>query len=395
AGIFQHAPLQGKNIAIITHAGGPAVMLTDALSKAKMNVPRLSKDKTKGLVNQLFAGSSVGNPIDFLATGTAEQLGMIIDACNNDFDEIDAMVVIFGKPGLFDLFDVYRLLNEKMKTSAKPIFPVLPSLTTAKPELDEFLSMGRINFPDEVVLGTALGKTFYAPTIDEASDDLSSLDKLAIRKVIEKNKDGYLPPDQIQILLDACGIDRAGEAVVNTLEMALEAAQTLGYPLVMKVVGPVHKSDVGGVALGVKDEQSIKTEFERMMQIKDTTAILMQPMLSGMELFAGVKLESKFGHLVLCGLGGIFIEVLKDIQSALAPVSSIEALRMIKALKGYKMLEGVRGQEGINIDALIKVVLSLSRLVAVAPEIQEMDLNPLLASKDKVVAVDARIRIEK
>ncbi len=188
---------------------------------------------------------------------------------------------------------------------------------------------------------------------------------------------------------------RAGEAVVDTAEAAVAAADKLGYPLVMKVVGPVHKSDVGGVVLNVKDAATVKAEFERMIKIKDTTAILMQPMLSGMEIFAGVKYEPKFGHMILCGLGGIFIEVLKDVQTGLAPVTAKAAKGMIERLKGYKMLQGVRGQEGVDIEAFAKVVESLSKLVAVAPEIQEMDINPLLGNAKQVVAVDARIRIQK
>lgn len=395
ASIFQHPELKGKNIAIITHAGGPAVMLTDALSKAGLNVPKIDPAKAQPLKEQLFPGSSVANPIDFLATGTAEHLGKIIDACNNDFDEIDAMAVIFGTPGLVRIFDVYRLLDEKMKTSKKPIYPILPAVVTAREELDEFLAKNRINFQDEVVFGSALGRVFHAPAPDMDEVSLDGVDKAAIRNVIENNPDGYLAPDQIQILLDACGVPRAGEAVVDTPEAAVAAAEKLGYPLVMKVVGPVHKSDVGGVVLNVKDAATVKAEFERMIKIKDTTAILMQPMLSGMEIFAGVKYEPKFGHMILCGLGGIFIEVLKDVQTGLAPVTAKAAKGMIERLKGYKMLQGVRGQDGVNIEAFAKVVESLSKLVAVAPEIQEMDINPLLGNAKQVVAVDARIRIQK
>lgn len=395
ASIFQLPELKGKNIAIITHAGGPAVMLTDALSKVGLNIPKIDPVKAQPLKEQLFAGSSVANPIDFLATGTAEHLGKIIDACNNDFDEIDAMVVIFGTPGLSRIFDVYSVLDEKMKTSKKPIYPVLPAGVTAKEEVEEFLSKNHVNFSDEVVFGSALGRVFSTPKPEDDQVDLTGVNQAAIRQVIEKNPDGYLSPDQIQILLDACGVPRAGEAVVKTADEAVKAAETLGYPLVMKVVGPVHKSDVGGVVLNVKTAATVKAEFERMIKIKDTTAILMQPMLSGLEIFAGVKFEPKFGHMILCGLGGIFIEVLKDVNSALAPVSLKTAKGMIETLKGYKMLQGVRGQEGVNIDAFAKVVDSLSKLVAVAPEIQEMDLNPLLGNAKGVVAVDARIRIQK
>ncbi|MDR2907101.1 MAG: acetate--CoA ligase family protein [Bacteroidales bacterium] len=394
ASIFQNKELKGKNIAIITHAGGPAVMLTDALSKANLQVPHIEGEKADELLTKLFAGSSVANPIDFLATGTAEQLGIIIDYCENHFD-VDGMAVIFGTPGLFKLFDVYKVLDEKMKSCKKPIYPILPSTTTAKEEVEEFLSKGNVNFPDEVVFGSALGRAFYTPKPSESKDDLSNVDTKTIRKIIDESSDGYIEPAKIQALLDACGIPRAGEAVVTTKEDAVKEAKKLGYPIVMKVVGPVHKSDVGGVVLNVKDDETVSKEFERMIQIKDTTAILMQPMLSGIELFAGVNFEPKFGHLILCGLGGIFIEVLKDVQSGLAPLTTADGKAMIEKLNGYKILEGVRGQAGIPIDQFAEVVAGLSRLVAVAPEIKEMDLNPLLASLQKVVAVDARIRIEK
>jgi acyl-CoA synthetase (NDP forming) len=124
AGIFMHKELKGKNIAIITHAGGPAVMLTDALSNKGLNVPKIENPKAKNLLEKLYPGSSVANPIDFLATGTAEQLEHIIDACEKDFDEIDAMCVIFGSPGLFNVNDVYNVLHEKMNTCKKPIYPI-------------------------------------------------------------------------------------------------------------------------------------------------------------------------------------------------------------------------------------------------------------------------------
>jgi acetyltransferase len=157
----------------------------------------------------------------------------------------------------------------------------------------------------------------------------------------------------------------------------------------------VHKSDVGGVVLNVKTPEAVASEFNRMIKIKDTTAILIQPMLSGVELFVGAKREDKFGHMVLCGLGGIFIEVLKDVNAGITPIAQTEALDLIHRLKSYKILQGVRGQESVNEQHLAEIVTRVSALVTFAPEIFEMDLNPLLGRKDKVVAVDARIRIEK
>lgn len=395
ASVFMHPELKGKNIAIITHAGGPAVMLTDALSNNKLEIPHIEGPKAKELLTKLFPGSSVANPIDFLATGNAEQLGHIIDACENDFDNIDAMAVIFGSPGLFPVYDVYDLLDEKMKTCKKPIYPILPSIINVKEEIDAFIAKGRINFPDEVVFGNALAKVYNTPKPVPGLIEMPEIDTAAIRKVIDSSENGYLSPDRVQQLLDAAKISRAGEAVVTNREDAVSQAQKLGLPVVMKVVGPVHKSDVGGVVLNVKDTETVSKEFDRMIKIKDTTAIIIQPMLSGIELFVGAKGEPKFGYMVLCGLGGIFIEVLKDVNAGLAPIAKPEALEMIRKLKSYGIIKGARGQEGVNEDLFAEIVIRVSALVKAAPEIAEMDLNPLLGKADKVTAVDARIRIEK
>jgi len=395
ASVFMYPELQGKNIAVITHAGGPAVMLTDALSAGGFEVPPIEGKYAEELRSKLFPGSSVTNPIDFLATGTAEQLGTIIDYVNDKFDFIDGMVVIFGTPGLFPIYNVYDVLDEKMKTSKKPIYPILPSILTAEHEVEAFLAKGHINFPDEVVLGYALTTVYSTPKPEGADIKLPEIDKTKVRSIIEAAGDGYISPQDIQGLLDAVGIPRAGEDVVSTKEDALEAAAKLGYPLAMKVVGPIHKSDVGGVVLNVEDQGTLLSEFDRMIKIEDTTGILLQPMLSGTELFIGAKFEPKFGHMILCGLGGIFIELLKDVQTEIAPVSKNKAIEMIKNLKSYKVFEGVRGQEGVSVEKFAGIIERVSALLDAAPEIMEMDLNPLLGKGEKIVAVDARVRIEK
>jgi len=395
ASIFMHPVPKGKNVAIITHAGGPAVMLTDSLSNGGLEIPHIEGPKAEALLEKLFPGSSVANPIDFLATGTAEQLGHIIDACENDFDEIDAMAVIFGSPGLFPVYDVYDLLDEKMKSCKKPIYPILPSVINVKDEIEHFIKKGRINFPDEVTFGDALSKVVATEAPQKEEIILPKIDTLAVREVIDSAENGYLNPDSVFKLLDAAGIDRAFERVVENVDDALAFANEFGYPLVMKVVGPVHKSDVGGVVLNVTNEETVRKEFDRLMQIKDTYAVLMGEMLSGTEVFIGAKYEDKFGHMVLAGLGGIFIEVLHDVNTSISPVSKDEADFMIKTLKSYKIIEGVRGQEGVNQEVLKDQICRISALVEAAPEIFEMDLNPLLGNSKYVKAVDARIRIEK
>ncbi len=395
ASVFMHCPLKGANIGIVTHAGGPAVMLTDELSKGGLNVPQIKSEYSKFLLEELYAGSSVSNPIDFLATGTAHQLDSILNYAQNKFDEIDGIVVIFGTPGLTEVFDAYEVIDKRKKFNKKPIYSVLPSTMVAKREVDFFLEKGNVNFPDEVTLAKALCKVYNTPEPEPYNTDLPEVDIYKIRKTIDEAENGYLSPQHIQNLLDAANLPRVNEGVASLKEQAIELASKVGYPLVMKVVGPVHKSDVGGVVLNVKNTEQMLAEFDRMMKIADTTAIMMQPMLSGIELFAGANYEDKFGHLILCGLGGIFIEVLKDTSAAISPISENEATNMIRSLKSYKIIQGVRGQQGVDEKRFAEILLRLSALLQAAPEIKELDLNPLIGKGDHIVAVDARIRIEK
>ena len=394
--IFTLPRFKGKNVAIVTHAGGPGVMLTDALSKGGMNIPSLNGPVADELKAQLFPGSSVANPIDILATGTPEHLGIAIDYCENKFDNIDAIMVIFGTPGLVELYEAYDVLHKKILECKKPIFPILPSVNTAGPEVQEFLSRGHVNFSDEVTLGTALTHIMKTPEPAEQAIKLDGVDIPRIRRIIDGIKEnGYIAPKLVNELLESAGIPTVPEFVSASKEEVIAFAEKCGYPVVAKVVGPVHKSDVGGVALNIRSKEVLAAEFDRMMQIKDATAVMVQKMIKGTELFIGAKYEPRFGHVVLCGLGGIFVEVLKDVSSGLAPLSMAEAENMIHSLRGYKILQGTRGQKGINQQKYAEIIVRLSTLLRFATEIKEMDINPLLADENDVIAVDARILVEK
>lgn len=394
--IFTLPKITGKNFAIVTHAGGPGVMLTDALSKGGLNVPKLDGRLADELKAQLFPGSSVANPIDILATGTPEHLGIAIDYCEKKFDNIDAMMVIFGTPGLVQLYEAYDVLHKKILECKKPIFPILPCLNTAGPEVAEFLSKGHVNFSDEVTLGTALSQIMRTPQPVPQEINLMGVDIPKIRKIINSiDENGYVAPDIVRQLLTCAKIPVVPEMVAGTKDELTAFAEKIGYPVVAKVVGPVHKSDVGGVALNVRSSEQLGMEFDRMMKIQDASAVMIQKMISGRELFVGAKYEPRFGHVVLCGLGGIFVEALKDVASGLAPLSADEVRTMIRSLRGYKILQGIRGQKGINEEKFIEIIQRLSVLLRYAIEIKEMDINPLLADGDDIVAVDARIRIEK
>ena len=394
--IFTLPRFTGKNVAIVTHAGGPGVMLTDALSKGGMKIPSLSGPVADELKAQLFPGSSVANPIDILATGTPEHLGIAIDYCENRFENIDAIMVIFGTPGLVELYETYDVLHKKMQECKKPIFPILPSVNTAGPEVQEFLSRGHVNFSDEVTLATALTQIMKTPAPAEQTITVNGVDVPRIRRIIDSIEDnGYIAPELVHQLLQSAGIPTVPEFVSADKAEVIAFAEKCGFPVVAKVVGPVHKSDVGGVALNIRSKEVLAAEYDRMMQIPDATAIMVQKMIKGTELFIGAKYEPRFGHVLLCGLGGIFVEVLKDVSSGLAPLSMEEAENMIHSLRGYKILKGTRGQKGINQRKYAEIIVRLSTLLRFATEIKEMDINPLLADEENVIAVDARILVEK
>ena len=394
--IFTLPRFSGKNIAIVTHAGGPGVMLTDALSKGGFDVPKLEGPVAEELKAHLFQGSSVANPIDILATGTPEQLGIAIDYCENKFTNIDAIMVIFGTPGLVQLYEAYDVLHKKILECKKPIFPILPSVVTAGPEVQEFLGKGHVNFSDEVILATALTQVLKTPAPAPAETELMGVDIPKIREIIAGiHDDGFIAPQQVRQLLECAKIPLVPEKVASSKEELVAFAEQVGYPVVAKVVGPVHKSDVGGVALNIRSARHLEEEFDRMMQIKDAKGVMVQKMLKGTELFIGAKYEPRFGHVVLCGLGGIFVEVLKDVSSGLAPLSRGEAESMIHSLRGYKIIQGTRGQKGVNEEAFIEIIQRLSILPRHAVEIKEIDISPLRADGDDVVAVDARILVKK
>ena len=394
--IFTLPSLTGKNFAIVTHAGGPGVMLTDALSKGGLHVPRIDGPMAEELKSKLFQGASVANPIDILATGTAEQLGIAIDYCEEKFDGIDAIFVIFGTPGLVRPYEAYNILDSKIRKGKKPIFPILPSVHTAGPEVAEFLQKGHVNFSDEVTLANSLARVMSTPQPAPPEVNLFGVDVPRIRDIVTGIKEsGYISPNLVREIFSCAGIPMVQELVSDQKEELTSFAERIGYPVVAKVVGPIHKSDVGGVALNIRSKEHLALEFDRMMRIRDAKAVMVQKMLQGTELFIGAKYESRFGHVVLCGLGGIFVEVLKDVSSGLAPLSMSEAESMIHSLKAYKILRGTRGQKGINERRYQEIIVKLSTLLRFATEIKELDINPLLADENEVTAVDARIWIEK
>lgn len=394
ASVLMNKELKGRNIAVITHAGGPGILCTDQLTRDGFNVPRIEGKDADELLGRLFYGSSVSNPIDFLATGTAEQLGLILDYVENKFDSIDGSVVIYGTPGLFDVTPAYDILNEKIKSSKKPIFPVLPSPVQTKEATEHFISLGNTIFPDETRLAEALARVYNSPKLIDEDIPNYNIDLNKIHNIIINAKKGeFLSPEENSSILDLIGISRVPEIILKDKKDIETFSDKISYPAVMKVIGPIHKSDVGGVILNIQNIDEIYNAFSKIISIPQANGALVQPMLKGIELYVGVKKEENFGHIIFFGLGGIFIEVIKDVVYELAPFGKKTAKRLFKSIRSYPLIEGVRGQEGINQDKLIDIIIRVSELTRYAQEITEMDINPLIAIKDEIYAVDARIKL--
>jgi acetate---CoA ligase (ADP-forming) len=393
--VFTHKAFMGKNIAIVTHAGGPAVMLTDALSSGGLHIPRIAEKDRDNLLSMMNRGASADNPIDLIATATPDQLSSVIEYVDKNLSYIDGVIVIFGSNGMIDIREIYLLLHRKILDCNKPVLPILPSITSSREELEYFMNMGHVNFPDEVVLARALTRISNTPYPAEEKIFLDHVDVPRIKSIVDQSTDGYLEPEDIQQLLTAASIPVVKEGTATTKKQLMNLAKETGYPLALKVIGPVHKSDVGGVTLNIRSDAHLQAEFRRMMKIKGVKGVILQEMLSGVELFIGASYEPRFGHIILCGLGGIFVEVLGDISSGLAPLTMDEAGSMIRSLRSYKIIHGTRGKAGINENRFAEIIVRLSSLLRFATEIKELDLNPLIGNPDSITVVDARIRIEK
>lgn len=399
AGVMLHRKPEGENFAVITHAGGPGVMATDALSHEGLKVPQIVGPAAERLKSGLFHGASVSNPIDFIGTGTAVQLSKILDFIDKETPEIGSSIVIFGTPGLFDVNHVYKLLDEKMKILQKPVFPVLPSTMLAAEAVENFTKLGRVFFPDEVMLAKSLAAVsltkspFSNPGGSAAECKING--NAIIKKIISSAPDGFMSPENVRQLLYSAGIPHVREISINNPDEIDFAAAALGFPLAMKVSGPVHKSDAAGVKLNISSADEANKTYSELMNISGAEGVVMQQMTHGIELFIGAKREPGYGHIILCGLGGIFVEVMRDISAGIVPVGMDEALDMIRRLKGYGIIKGARGKTGVNEERFAELIISVSSLLSQAPEIREIDFNPLIGEGERIQSVDCRILIDK
>lgn len=386
ANILTQRELKGKNLAVITHAGGPGVMLTDQLQKSGLLVPEIESASQTRLLSLLNAGSSAKNPIDMLATANRTQLSAVVSFCDN-YKSFDGAVVIYGKTGMEDLFETYRELHKSISQSQKPVYCVLPAEYSGREETECFVSLGNSIFCDEVLFAQCLEKVIHEPS--------SNNPEPITVEIVNKRNLKLKTLDEVEVWerLKWGGIPKVKTCIVRSPD-DISSLDTFTYPVAAKVMGILHKTEVGGVVLNIADLGQLRSAVIHLLKIDGSQGVQVQEMLTGTELYLGGKKHPGTGYSVHFGLGGIFIELMRDVASTLAPVNFEEAFELLSGLRANKIFDGFRGLPPVDKAQFARLITDFSQLFAKYPDIAEIDINPLIASPEQIVAVDARIIVE-
>jgi acyl-CoA synthetase (NDP forming) len=403
---FASQPIpHGNRVGLITDTGGPAIIATDALVEAGMKIPPLSEKAKDVLKEKLYPEASVHNPIDVLATGQAPHWRAAMDVLMEE-DQVDSVYINFVTPPFVDCESVAKEMAEVSKQRKKPI---VCNYMTDKPQwtgTTEILKSGNIPRYDyaEMAAKALAALSRYNNMCSREIGDVvhfDDVDKDAALKILQRAKEERrknLSASEVYMLLDAYHVPAAGWRMANTVEEAGKFAAEIGFPVVIKADSEeiVHKSDVGGVKVNLQDSEAVKSaaaEMEKKFGPKGLRFFVQKFMPGGKEVIIGAKAEPGLGHTVMFGIGGIMVELMKDVSFELTPIASGEARQMLTSIKAYPLLSGFRGDEGADLEKLTELIQRISQLVTELPEIQEMDLNPIIAYEDRVFVVDARIII--
>ncbi len=404
AAIFTTQPVpKGMRVGIITNTGGPSVIATDVLVGGGLTIPRLSEKSEAVLKEKLLREVTVRNPIDVLATANGDHFRAALDVMMED-ENIDSVFISMVTPFFVDNEWIARQIVEVNRQKKKPIVCTLMTDPVGCAETVRIMKEGGVpcyDFPSTAARAlVALSRYGQIrrrnPGMVKAFGDVKKAQAEAIVKDVQKAGRKMLSAAEAYGILVAYGIPVADYRLAADAGEAEKAAREIGFPVVVKAdsASVVHKSDMGGVALNLQDGAAVRDAVEKMtksFQATDLKFLVQKWIAGGKEVVVGAKAEAEVGHLVMCGLGGIFIEVLKDVTFKLSPVTDVEAQEMLSSLKAASVLKGTRGEKGVDEGAIIEVIQRVSQLVNDIPAIQEMDLNPVLAFEKGVCAVDARI----
>lgn len=401
---FAYQPIpHGKRVGIITNTGGPSVIAIDELVSNGLEVPPLSEKAKAILKTTMLESASINNPLDIVATAGAQHFKSAFEVMMNE-ENVDNIYVNFVTPPFVDCQSVAREFAEAAKNSKKPI--VCNYMTDKQKwyETSKILKDGSIPCFDfaETAAKALAAMVRYNDIRSRKKGEIKQFidsDKNISKIIIEKAKAAkreVLTANEVYSILGAYSIPVSEWRNANKAEDAVEAATKIGFPVVIKADSEkvIHKSDVGGVALNIENEaQVIKTikEMQENLKVDDLKFFIQKQQPKGMELIIGAKKEEGLGHLIMFGMGGIFVEIFKDVKFNIAPISDIEAQEMVETIKAAKLINGYRGNKGINKSLVIELIQRVSKLVTENPEIKELDINPVFAFEDRVCAVDARI----
>jgi len=411
---FAHQPLPaGDRVVIVTNAGGAGIMATDAVEGMGLTFAALTDETKKKLTENLPAAANVNNPIDVLGDALADRYEFALDVALDD-PNVDIVLLLLTPQAMSQAKETAEAaVKITQKKSTKPVLACFIGAEKVLPGW-EVLRKGGIPQYDcpEAAVKTIKAMVDYAMwrKRPERKLDVFAADKAKVQSIIDAHLEkglrevGELDAKEI---LKAYGFVTPGGDIAETADDAAKLAEKIGYPVVMKIWSPdiSHKSDVGGVKVGLKNADEVKAVFNTMMteipkkmpEAKLIGVYVQEMSPASREIILGIKRDPQFGAMIMFGLGGIFVEVLKDVEFALAPLTKKEALAMMKKTRSYKLLEGVRGQQGVDIDLLAENLQRLAQLVTDFPQIVELDINPMFAGPagTKPIAVDARVSVEK
>ncbi|OGF58769.1 MAG: CoA-binding protein [Candidatus Fischerbacteria bacterium RBG_13_37_8] len=396
---------KGNRVGLITDTGGPAIIATDELVDNGLKIAPLS-DKGKGILREkLYPEAAINNPVDVLATAMAPHYRAALDVLMDE-ENIDSVYITFVTPPFVDTESVAKEMAEVSKQKRKPI---VCNYITDKPQwtgTTAILKEGGIpcyDFPEKAakvlaamtdynkIRSRKLGKPVKFKDVD-ASKTASIL-----QKAKETGRE-ILPAADVYDLLNAYGIPVAGWKIAHNADEAQKAAAEIGFPVVIKADSEkiVHKSDVGGVVLNLINGEAVKVTVETMQKKFGEQGLrffIQKYLPAGTEVIVGAIEEKGLGHMIMFGLGGVLVELFKDVSFEITPITQFEAEEMLTSIKSSALLSGFRGKAGVNRAKLIEIIQRVSQFVMENPRIKEMDLNPIIAYEDKVYVVDARIKI--
>ncbi len=411
AKVFANCPIpKGDRVAIITNSGGPGIMATDAVCEHGMQMAKISEETKEKLRSFLPSAASVKNPIDMIASAPIEHYKQTLETVIAD-ENVDMIITIYLPfLGLKDIDVAKALMEIKAKNPQKPVIGVFMTKSEFFAKLSDMdVNMPFFMYAEEAADGLnrlnqqrlwmerAEGKI---PTFDV---DYKRAQEI-IAKSVNEGRDQLTTRESIDVL-DAYGIRVCKSGFAKSEDEAVTIADSIGYPVVMKMTSKTtsHKTDVGGVRVNIQSAEQLRAEYQDLIAkltekglLEGLEGVIIQEMVKGnREMVCGIATDPQYGPMMMFGLGGVFIEVMKDVTFRIAPLTDIDAKEMIKSVKAYKLLEGARGTKPAQMEQIEETLLRLSQLVNDFKFIDELDINPLLISEKtgEGIAVDGRIKV--